>query len=78
MVFEGGLFDATYTAYPEKYGFFHEFQDNGFVSKHDSGPGRNIQVNWLTDDLAQVKIDIGELFPNKGSNEDDIIIVRFN
>lgn len=77
IVFEGGFFDTCYSAYPVELSFFYKYQDNGFVSKHDSWGGA-INVDWISEKEAHVKIDAGNFLPHEGSNKDDIIIVTFD
>lgn len=78
VVLEGGFIDAIYTAYPLKFRFFYQKQDNGFVSNHDDWGGAKVEVEWLSDNKAKVKILSGSGIPNKDSNEDNNIIVDFN
>ena len=76
VVFESGFIDKSYSAYPKK-GIFYQYQKNGYVSKHDFWGGANIEIEWESNNLALVKVGIGNFPPNKGSNENDIIIVSF-
>ena len=78
VVFEGGYIDAVYTAYPVKYRFFYQRQDNGFVSRHDFSFGAGIEVEWVSNNEAHVKVIIEGFEIRNGGNEDDTIIVTFD
>ena len=77
IVFEGGFIDASYSAYPKIARVFYQYQDNGYVAKHDFWGGAEIEVEWKSDDSAYVKVKIDGFSPNEGSNKDDIILVSF-
>jgi hypothetical protein len=78
VVFEGGFIDANYTAYPKILWIFYQYQDNGFVQKHDFWGGAEINVDWVSDNSASVKVITGDFRAVDGSNNDDIIIVTFD
>jgi len=79
VVFEGGFIDAVYTAYPIQNGIFYYGEDNGSISKHDFWGGANIEVDWVSEDLAFVKIIMNiDDKDNHLIEEDEIIVVSFS
>lgn len=78
VVLHTGFTDAVYKAYPVKLKMFYQQQDNGFVSHHDDWGGADLEVEWVTDNKAIVKVISGSGIKNENSNEDDIIIVEFD
>jgi hypothetical protein len=78
VVFERTFLDSSYSAYPRILSIFYKYQDNGFVRKHDFWGHAEIQVEWVSDNYASVKVITGDFDSDNGSNIDDVIIVTFD
>jgi len=74
VVFESGFIDAVYMAYPVKYGIFYQKQDNGYITKHDFWGGANIEVEWISENEACVKVITDYMNPDDMVTESDNIL----
>lgn len=78
VVLEGGYLDATYNAYPVKFKWFYQRQNNGSVSNRDDWGGSEIEIEWISNDKAVVRILSGANSQNGNSNAGNEIIVTFD
>ncbi len=80
LVIEGGFIDATVHAYP-LHGIFYREQDNGELSYHDlwsTHEGRLIEVEWVSNQEAIVRMQSMNYHPNEYSNRNGEIWVTFD